>query len=76
MQSLRIIARTIKSLVKFNYINWCGLRRVVTIALSCTTQVGGRNGKRLLGISRRRWEGNIKMVVQEIKGYSKWLSGF
>ena len=35
--------------------------------------VGKPKGKRPLGISRRRWEDNIKMVLQEVGGGGDWM---
>jgi hypothetical protein len=44
---------------------WRGLYRVL---------VGKPEGKRPLGIPRRRWEDNIKMGVQEVKcGGMDWI---
>jgi hypothetical protein len=36
--------------------------------------VGKREGKRLLGIARHRWEDNIKMDLQEVGGgREEWM---
>ena len=35
--------------------------------------VGKPEGKRLLGRSRRRWEDNIKMDLQEVGGSGDWM---
>ena len=35
--------------------------------------VGKLEGKRRLGRPRRRWEGNIKMDVQEVGGGGDWM---
>ena len=36
--------------------------------------VGKREGKRLLGRPRRRWEDNIKMDLEEVRrGYGDWM---
>jgi hypothetical protein len=35
--------------------------------------VGKPEGKRLLGRPRRRWEGNIKMYLQEVGGCGDWI---
>jgi hypothetical protein len=33
---------------------------------ACRVLVGKSEGKRLLGIPRHRWEGNIKLDIQEV----------
>jgi hypothetical protein len=38
---------------------------------ACRVLVGKTEGKRPLGISRLRWEGNIKMDLQEV-GWGAW----
>ena len=35
--------------------------------------VGKPEGKRPLGRPRRRWEGNIKMDLQEVRGGGDWM---
>ena len=35
--------------------------------------VGKPEGKRPLGRPRRRWEGNIKIVLQEVGGGGNWM---
>ena len=35
--------------------------------------VGKPEGKRTLGRPRRRWEGNIKMYLQEVGGCGDWI---
>ena len=35
--------------------------------------VGKPEGKRPLGRPRRRWEGNIKMDLQEVGGVGDWM---
>jgi hypothetical protein len=37
-----------------------------------TLLVGKPEGKRSLGRPRRRWEDNIKMVLQEVEGGGSW----
>ena len=40
----------------------------------CRVLVGKTEGKRPLGIPRRRWEGNIKMDLQEVGcGNMDWI---
>ena len=38
--------------------------------------VGKPEGKRPLGRPRRRWEDNIKMVLQEVGGGGDWMELF
>ena len=35
--------------------------------------MGKPEGKRPLGRSRRRWEDNIKMYIQEVGGVGDWM---
>ena len=35
--------------------------------------VGKPEGKRTLGIPRRRWEGNFKMDLREVGGGGDWM---
>ena len=42
------------------YVQWCKFRCVYKILM------GKPEGKRLLGRSRRRWEDNIRMNLQEV----------
>jgi hypothetical protein len=64
LYSLSSIVRVVKS----RRMRWAGMWRVWGRREVCSVLVGKPEGKRPLGRPNRRWEGNIKMDVQEVGG--------
>ena len=61
--------------IKSRIIRWAGhVERMEEIRRIYRILVGKHKGKRLFGRPRRRWEGNIKMNLQEVGcGCMDWI---